>query len=55
VKFRNITDRELYSPAGHPAVVGPDAVAEFPAGAEPSPDLWAPVNTKGRKADAEKE
>lgn len=54
MKFRNVTDRELYSPAGRPQVVGPDAITEFPDGTEPSPDLWAPV-TKGRKADAEKE
>lgn len=55
MKFRNVTDRTLYSPAGHPQTVGPDEVAEFPPGVDPSPDLWAPITTKKAAKPAEED
>ena len=55
MKFRNITDRPLYSPASYPQTVGPDEVAEFPAEAQPSPDLWAPITTKKAAKPAEED
>lgn len=56
MKYRNVSDRPLYSPASRPQTVAPDEVAEFPPDANPAEDLWEPVTTKkAAKAESEKE
>ncbi len=50
MKYRNVSDRALYSPASRPQVAQPDEVVEFPPDANPSPDLWAPLPVTTKKA-----
>ena len=55
MKYRNVSDRALFTPSGRPQTVAPDEVAEFPPDANPSPDLWAPVTTTKKAAKAEED